>query len=119
MNDTNPDLGHTEPAPAPVFDAADQRQKVIKLEWPFTLDGKIYKQVIMRRMTQADVADMVRQMNAAEAAGLPMTMFPMFYDMDGVKLTDDVYGAMDADDAAKLDEAARDFLPRRFAPATE
>lgn len=106
------------PPAAPMFDAAEKRQKIISLEWPFTLDGKRLEKVIIRRMTQAEVAGMIQAINAAKDTGADEIGFPIFYDTDGFLLSDTILSAMDADDAAALDEAARDFLPRRFVSAT-
>lgn len=110
------------PAPlqaVPTFEAAAKREKTIALEWPFTLDGKRFDQVVIRRMTQGEVAGMIQAINEAQSAGTSEIGFPIFYDTEGFLLSDAIMAAMDADDAATLDEAARDFLPRRFRSVTE
>lgn len=115
-------LSEQQPAPSAAsatFDAAATRQKTIPLEWPFTLNGKRFDQVVIRRMTQGEVAGMIQAINAAQGTGTSEMGFPIFYDTEGFLLSDDIMAAMDADDAATLDEAARDFLPRRFRSVTE
>lgn len=116
MSDDTP-VSTTEPTAK--FDNSAKRQKTISLEWPFTLDGKRYDKVVLRRMTQAEVAGMIQAINEAQGTNTSEIGFPIFYDTDGYLLSDSIIAAMDADDAAALDEAARDFLPRRFRSETE
>jgi hypothetical protein len=104
----------------PVFDNDDRRHKTIDLQWPFTYDGKRIDRVVIKRMTQAEVAGFVEAVKIARESGSTEdTYFPMFYDTDGFLLSDDIMRAMDADDNDALNEVAGDFLPRRFAPKEE
>jgi|SRR5687768_2269947 len=106
--------------PKAVFDNEIQRHKTVDLQWPFTLDGKRFEQVVVKRMTQAEVAGFIEAVKIAREAGEKADIsFPIFYDTEGFLLSDEIMNAMDSDDSDMLDEVAGDFLPRRFKRAKE
>ena len=107
------------PVPVAVFDAADKRFKTVSLQWPFSYEGKHYDSIVIRRLTQGAVAAFVARINAEKQANTEAEVrFPIYADTDGNSLSDAVMACLDDDDALAVDEAARDFLPRRFQPAS-
>jgi hypothetical protein len=72
------------------------------LTWPVEFGGRVYSEVTIRRLTAAEVDAFVQAAMAGDKnASLPL------YDAPS-----EVLAAMDADDAAALNEAATPFLPR-------
>lgn len=101
--------------PKAVFLKEMDRHRTVDLQWPFTLNGKRFEQVVVKRMTQAEVAGFIEAVKIAREAGEKADIsFPIFYDTEGFLLSDEIMNAMDADDSDMLDEVAGDFLPRRF-----
>lgn len=94
--------------PAPVFvDNGRPRFRVVTLEWPLSFDGKTYSEIVVRRMTAAQVSEFVDQIrDDAKLAILPMFDVPAA-----------VIDALDADDAEEVNKAVNDFLPRSLRPA--
>lgn len=91
-----------QPAPPPpTFLSKRNRFKTIKLEWPLEYDGKVYREVTIRRMTTEEVAAFV---TAAAEGGDPM--LPMF---DAPMA---VIDNLDPDDAETVNNTVNDFLPR-------
>lgn len=81
-----------------------ERFRIVELTWPVTFEGKTYERITVSRMS-------VRQlgvfMDTIESKGR-LSDLPMF------DVPREVIEELDADDGDKLDEAAADFLPRRF-----
>ncbi len=96
------------------FADPSKRAKTVDLAFPVTVNGKTMDKIVIRRMTQAEIAAFIEQ-NAGKEG---VTRFPLFYDADGNKIPDEVHSALDDDDALALEQAASDFLPRRFRPAS-
>lgn len=90
------------------------RSKTITLEWPVEYGGKTYSDVVVRRMTTAEVSNFVDLLEANNGS-TKIFRFPMFYHPDGARVPDELIDQLDDDDSAALVEAAADFLPRRFA----
>ncbi|MGJ5029048.1 phage tail assembly protein [Bradyrhizobium sp. HKCCYLS2038] len=96
-----------EPAQAgpelPRFVGGKPRSRDVLLDWPLQYDGKIYDRITVRRMTTAEVGEFVAA--ASTEAGSDMRL-PMF------DCPPEIIDALDPDDAEKVNEAVRDFLPR-------
>ncbi len=90
----------------------DRPLKRVALAWPIEFDGKPYREIALARLTAREVSDFARKL--AEAKADEAVTFPIFRDPDGGPLPEGLLGALDDDDRLALDEAARDFLPRRF-----
>ena len=114
------DAPQAAPAAPPVDDAvtidhADSRMKMFPLAWPVTYQGASHEAIGLCRMTAKQVADFVAQLGAVGAADPNAILrFPIFVDATGTLLPDALLDGLDADDADMLNEAAVDFLPRRF-----
>lgn len=80
---------------------AAERFRTVKLEWPIEYDGKTYTEVTVRRMTSAEVADFLT--DAADGKAPALFDCPL-----------EVLDALDDDDAAEVNKAVADFLPRRW-----
>lgn len=93
------------------------RSATITLDWPVTLDGKVYDRIMLKRLTVREVAAFVETIGAKD--GSQRIRFPIFVAQDGSPIPEAVLDGLDDDDAARLDEAATSFLPRRFAGAME
>lgn len=103
MDDTPP------AAPAFVEEDGRRRSEIVSLEWPVEYDGRVYRAIQVRRMTAAEVDAFVEEARAnAGAARLPMFSCPH-----------QVIDALDADDAARVNEIVLRFLPRALQPAEQ
>lgn len=93
------------------------RFKSVPLQWPIEYAGKTYTEVQIVRLTAKEVADWVEGIKGREKEEVRI---PIFRDADGLPIPDAVLDGLDDDDRLALDEAALDFLPRRFraAPAS-
>jgi hypothetical protein len=91
------------------------RAKTVPLEWPVEYAGKVYDAVTLVRLTAGDVIKFSRELETAlkNDPDAPVR-FPIFKDDSGAPIPDEVLDALDDDDRMTLDEAAVDFLPRRF-----
>lgn len=97
----------TAPAPSFVEEGGRRRSEIVQLEWPVEYDGRVYRAIHVRRMTAAEVDTFVEEARAnAGAARLPMFSCPH-----------EVIDALDADDAARVNETVLRFLPRALRPA--
>jgi hypothetical protein len=106
-------------APVIVFEGADKRIKPVDLQWPLTIDGVTYRQIFLRRLAAGEVAAFIDKITAAGVvADDAKVRFPIYIDVAGNAIPEMVIAALDDDDAFALDEAARDFLPRRFRPTS-
>lgn len=99
------------------FVGGKSRAKTVALDWPVEFGGKEYREVHVSRLTVKEVADFIDGLD--DDAGVTMARLPMFRDAAGDLIPDAVLSALDDDDKFALDEAARDFLPRRFRAAPE
>ncbi|MCJ2080761.1 phage tail assembly protein [Methylobacterium sp. J-090] len=91
------------------------RRTTITLDYPIEFEGTTYTEIGLRRLTAGEVAafmDAAREMVEADANANPRA--PIFVDTNGEPVPDGLFDALDDDDGFKLDEAAKDFLPRRF-----
>ena len=80
-----------------------ERARTVDLEWPVEFDGVLYESVTIRRLTTKEVVDFLETM-----AGKGDVRWPMY------DVPDAVLDALDDDDAFRLDEVVKGFLPRRF-----
>lgn len=114
---TNPAAEQAITSAGPVVRLLDdgRRSRVVPLEWPIEIDGRVVDAVTVRRLNTKDVADFVAAVQSSPSGGdMRLFRFPMFFDIEGNKLSDAVIDALDDDDTATLTEVASDFLPRRF-----
>jgi hypothetical protein len=108
---TDPILKPSEiKAPEAKIVSAIPRSKEIALDWPVEFDGKMYDAITVRRVSAAEVSTYVSLISQGDpaAAKLPTIDCPL-----------EVWRALDADDAAKVEEACVDFLPLRLKSALE
>jgi hypothetical protein len=97
------------PAAPPAFVGGKPRLRTIALDWPVEYDGKVYSRIHLQRLTAKEVADWVESIKDKQDV-----RFPLYRDDDGNQIPDVVLDGMDDDDLTALNEAAADFLPRRF-----
>lgn len=84
--------------------------KVIDLEFPFKLDGVVISAVTIRRLTVAEVSEVVDRRSDEDALG-----YQLFSAMTGLPVP--VLRGLIDDDGTAVTEACFHFLPRRFRPA--
>ena len=104
----------TEAAPAlaaPKFIGGGPRSKVVPLEHPVAYDGREYHAITLVRLNAKEVEDMLDKINRGEG-----TEIPIFRDAEGAVIPKIVLHALDDNDSLALDEAAVDFIPKRFRP---
>lgn len=101
------------PAP-PRYIGDKPRSKIVTLENPITYDGREYRAITIVRLNAKEVEDMLAAINRGEAA-----RFPIFRDDAGAVIPEIVLDSLDDDDSLALDEAARDFIPKRFRPKND
>lgn len=109
------------PAKKPARIIADRpRVKVIDLQWPIEFDGREYRAIAITRLTAGEVAQFQAEIEEL-LKDHPDTKvrFPLFRDESGAVIPDEVMDALDDDDRFALDEAAADFLPRRYRAVAE
>lgn len=109
-----PHIEASEKKPARIV-SARPRSKEIDLQWPVEFDGREYKTITLVRLTAAEVAEFQSEIESL-LKNDPDTRvrFPLFRDESGETIPDEVMDALDDDDRFALEEAAADFLPRRF-----
>ena len=99
-------------SPAARFLVDRPRSKIVDLSWPVAVDGVKYRQIMVRRLTTGEIGAFVDKVRSeADSANV---RFPLFYDLAGALIGDDVWNALDPDDSDALIEAGNDFLPARF-----
>lgn len=122
MTDTLP--AGPKPAPIPLVlppaafaDPADAF-RVFPLPQPVTLDGRTHKLIGIRRFTMAQVRAISENFrdNLARDPDARMSL-PLYVDEAGNDLPPGVLDLLTPDTSEDLDEAANDFLPRRFRTA--
>jgi hypothetical protein len=101
-------------APGVRFAGSRPRGRVLTLEWPIEVDGRTIPELVLRRLTGAEMADLQDLMESLTTAGKfdDSALFALVADQPP-----DVIRALDEDDWLALREAALDFLPRRFREA--
>lgn len=105
-------------ASSPLFVGGKARQTTIVLDFPVEFEGTTYSEIGLRRLTAGEVAvfmDAARAMIEADANANPRA--PIFVTNAGEPIPNGLFDALDDDDAFRLDESAKDFLPRRFQAA--
>lgn len=103
-------------AAAVEFTNASKRTATVELNWPVMFAGMEYDTIVLKRLTVSEVASFIEKMTAEkDSAGRQRIRFPIFYTPDGAAVPEAVLDGLDDDDALRLDEAAANFLPRRFA----
>lgn len=90
----------------PVAKVLGERTRTVDLEWPVEFDGKVWRQITVRRVSGEEVAEFFR-------AGDETRLLRM-YDCPA-----EVIAALDADDYAAVNKAVHDFLPRAFRGSDE
>jgi hypothetical protein len=104
----------------PKFINGATRAKSIPLVAPLAYAGKEYRTITLVRLTAGEVARFLKEIETASKDDPNASIrFPIFRDDAGSPVPDIVLDALDDDDKFALDEAATDFLPRRFRGATE
>lgn len=90
--------------PKPVFDDASSREKLIQLEYPFTLDGERIEAIKVRRCSAGEISQYIEGLMNGEGSLVPPT----------IECSDVVWDGMDDDDQTTVEEAAEAFTPRRL-----
>jgi len=98
-----------KPGP-PQFVGGKPRSREVPLDWPLRYRGKTYDRITVRRMTTAEVGEFIA---AASGEDMKNTRLPMF------DCPPEIIDALDPDDAERVNEVIRDFLPRILRPADE
>jgi hypothetical protein len=93
------------------------RFRSIDLKHPLEFDGKVYRAICLRRLTAGEVAEFME--GVAKRPEAALRAWPMYRDADGAAIPPEVIEGLDDDDMFELDQAVRDFLPRRFQAALE
>lgn len=101
------------PAP-PRFISGRPRSKVLTLENPITYEGREYREITIVRLNAKEVENLLAAINRGESA-----RFPIFRDGVGAVIPEIVLDSLDDDDSLALDEAAADFIPKRFKPKVD
>lgn len=89
-----------------------ERMAVVSLDWPLEVDGGLVSEVILRRLTGAEVAALQERMMGD--APSEEQLLAAFADQPV-----DVIAALDADDFITLKDRVVDFLPKRIRAALE
>lgn len=85
------------------------RSLTVQLEYEVEFDGRAYTTVTLRRISGKEMEDYIEAVAASDKRLLPpMIDCPM-----------EVYEAMDDDDRFAIDQAMRDFMPRRLRATVE
>lgn len=99
----------------PKFVGGPVRYRTVTLECPIEYDGVVYAEVVVTRLTAADVAAFEAQLDALRATQPDARVrWPLFRDAGGAPIPDVVLDALDADDKHEVDKAAASFLPRAY-----
>jgi hypothetical protein len=95
--------------PAPRF-VGPGAFRVVDLAFPVEFDGVVYDKVTVKRMTVAQLGDFLQAVATDPASARLSSM---------VDIPIEVFDALFPDDYDVIDEAIRDFLPRRLKTAAE
>lgn len=96
----------------PQFLGGPARHRDIELEYPVAVAGVEYRAIRVARLTAGEVA--AWQKEIADAPDGVRVRLPAIRAADGGPIPPAVLDALDADDMARVDEAAMSFMPRRF-----
>jgi hypothetical protein len=92
-------------APARI-EGGPPREVSVTLTWPVKFGDKLYEKITVRRMNVAELAAFIEAAQKNPDVQIPLFDCPR-----------EVIDALDVDDDEKLNEVARDFLPRRLRAA--
>lgn len=92
------------PAPTARIISDKVREKSVPLEYPVEFNGTTYDAVKVRRVSGQQMAAFLDKVRS----GIDFVLAPM------VDCPAEVWDALDADDQFAIDEAAREFMPRRL-----
>jgi hypothetical protein len=95
---------------SPQFVGGRPRSREVLLDWPLQYAGKVDDRITVRRMTTAEVGEFVAAASAKDGRKARLPMFDC---------SPEVLDALDPDDAERVNEAVRDFLPRLLREADE
>lgn len=98
---------------APRFVSSKARSMRIDLEWPVEYGGSVYDHVNMKRLTQGEIADWMKEVSSQQSTGLSL-LWPVLRDDADLPISSGLMDALDADDFDVINKAILDFLPRRF-----
>jgi len=90
-----------------------ERAKTIELEWPIEFEGRAWHRIVIKRLTAREVMEFTEKVLSKKEDSADLAL-PVFKDEEGKELPAGLLDALDADDRDLLNEAALDFLPRRF-----
>lgn len=102
-------------AAPPRIISSKPRNRTVDLEWPIEYEGRMYDRIVVRRMSTAEVVTFVDAARQARVGDGDVRL-PMFDTVDGTPVPLEVIDALDPDDAAAVNEAVADFLPRSLRP---
>ena len=105
-------MTETDKPAATFLDTGRERFRTIALDWPVADGERIYRSISVRRMTAKQVADFIEALRAQ--TGESDFAIPIFCDENLELIPQRVMDGLDDDDRVMLEEAASDFLPRRF-----
>lgn len=87
----------------------------VTLEYPKEFEGREYREITIVRLTAGEVAQFQDEIEALlQTNPEARVRFPLFRDAEGAILPEEVMDIIDDDDRLALEEAAANFLPRRF-----
>ena len=97
----------------PRFVGSKARSMRIDFEWSVEYGGFVYDHVNLRRLTQGEIAEWMKEVSSAKQTGLSLT-WPIIRDDTDLPIPQGLLDALDADDFDAINKAMLDFLPRRF-----
>ena len=109
-NEASPSGEPDDKPGSPQFVGGKLRSREVLLDWPLRYGGKVYDRITVRRMTTAEVGEFI---TAASGEGSKNARLPMF------DCPSEIIDALDPDDAERVNEVIRDFLPRLLRQADE
>jgi hypothetical protein len=108
-DDTRKQRPDSKPEP-PQFIGGKPRSREVLLDWPLRYNGKVYDRITVRRMTTAEVGEFITAASGENATNARLPMFDC---------PSEIVDALDPDDAERVNEVVRDFLPRALRQAEE
>ena len=109
-NTVSPNVEPEDKPGPPQFVGGKPRSRAVPLDWPLSYGGKTYNRITVRRMTTAEVGEFIA---AASGEDMKNARLPMF------DCPPEIIDALDPDDAERVNEVIRDFLPRLLRQADE
>lgn len=98
------------PAPAAKIVGNKERSRTVPLEWPVEFDGVTYEKLTIRRVQGADFKKIAALNGQDEEYHLAALLADVPWQ---------VIAALDGDDFVAVQEAVKDFLPRKLQAAAE